>query len=99
MSKLAENGYLAADRSEHDRRSVRVRLTDKGRKLRDVVSAMYQRHFEVLGRTTITQDDLKGATMMLERLERFWSEASNPIGAASILQLPRWSEKPKPRAG
>ena len=78
VSKLAENGYLAADRSEHDRRSVRVRLTDKGRKLRDVVSAMYQRHFEVLGRTTITQDDLKGATMMLERLERFWSEASNP---------------------
>ena len=99
VSKLAENGYLAADRSEHDRRSVRVRLTDKGRKLRDVVSAMYQRHFEVLGRTTITQDDLKGATVMLERLERFWSEASNPIGAASILQLPRWSEKPKPRAG
>ena len=82
MSKLAENGYLAADRSEHDRRSVRVRLTDKGRKLRDVVSAMYQRHFEVLGRTTITQDDLKGATMMLERLERFWSEASNPYRRA-----------------
>ena len=78
VSKLAENGYLAADRSEHDRRSVRVRLTDKGRKLRDAVSAMYQRHIEMLGQTSITEDDLKGATTILERLERFWSEASNP---------------------
>ena len=78
VSKLAENGYLTADRSEHDRRSVRVKLTDKGRQLRDVVSAMYQRPIEMLGRTSITEDDLEGATTMLERLERFWSEASNP---------------------
>lgn len=78
VSKLTENEYLAADRSEHDRRSVRVRLTDKGRKLRDAVSAMYQRHIEMLGQTSITEDDLTGATTILERLERFWSEASNP---------------------
>ena len=85
VSKLAENGYLAADRSEHDRRSVRVRLTDKGRQLRDVVSAMYQRHIEMLGRTSITEDDLEGATTMLERLERFWSEASNPYRRGVVL--------------
>ena len=78
VSKLTQNGYLAADRSEHDRRSVRVRLTDKGRQLRDVVSAMYQRHIEMLGRTSITEDDLEGARTMLERLERFWGQASNP---------------------
>ena len=28
VSKLVEKGFLAADRSEHDRRSVRVRLTE-----------------------------------------------------------------------
>jgi DNA-binding MarR family transcriptional regulator len=84
VSKLVENGYLAADRSEHDRRSVRVRLTDKGRKLRDAVSAMYQRHLEMLGQTSITEDDLEGARAMLERLGRFWSEASNPYRRSVI---------------
>ena len=85
VSKLTQNGYLAADRSEHDRRSVRVKLTDKGRQLRDAVSAMYQRHVEMLGRTSITEDDLEGATTMLERLERFWSEASNPYRRGVVL--------------
>src|SRR5690349_495529 len=78
VSKLVENGYLAAERSEHDRRSIRVKLTDKGRKLRDELSAMHQRHLEMLGQTSITADDLERATAILERLERFWSEASNP---------------------
>jgi DNA-binding MarR family transcriptional regulator len=78
VSKLVENGYLAAERSEHDRRSIRVKLTDKGHQLRDGLSAMHQRHLEMLGQTSITVDHLKSVTVMLERLERFWSEASNP---------------------
>jgi DNA-binding MarR family transcriptional regulator len=80
VSKLVENAYLAAERSEHDRRSIRVKLTDKGRKLRDGLSAMHQRHIEMLGQTNITADDLEDAKAMLERLERFWSEASNHYG-------------------
>src|SRR6266481_3777084 len=35
VKKMVENGYLAHERSVHDRRSIHVRLTDKGRKLRD----------------------------------------------------------------
>ncbi len=35
VKKMVENGYLVQQRSLHDRRSVHVRLTDKGIKLRD----------------------------------------------------------------
>src|SRR5262249_56012076 len=35
VKKLVENGYLAQQRSLHDRRSIHVRLTEKGRRLRD----------------------------------------------------------------
>ena len=35
VKKLSESGYLVAERSMHDRRSIRVRLTPKGRTLRD----------------------------------------------------------------
>src|SRR6202162_5651384 len=35
LKKMVENGYLAQERSVHDRRSSHVRLTRKGAKLRD----------------------------------------------------------------
>jgi DNA-binding MarR family transcriptional regulator len=38
----------------HDRRSIHVRLTDKGRDLRDRLSVMHKRHVEMLGQTAIT---------------------------------------------
>src|SRR6201997_5675389 len=48
VKKMGENGYLVQERSLHDRRSIRVRLTEKGMKLRDRVSVMLQRHLEML---------------------------------------------------
>ena len=38
VKKMVENGYLVQERSLHDRRSIRVRLTEKGTTLRDQVS-------------------------------------------------------------
>jgi DNA-binding MarR family transcriptional regulator len=72
-----ENGYIVQERSVHDRRSIHVRLTDKGRKLRDRLSAMHKRHVEMLGQTAITDTDLQGAAVTLHRLERFWIRASD----------------------
>ena len=41
VKKMVENGYLVQERSVHDRRSIHVRLTDKGRKLRDRLTTMH----------------------------------------------------------
>src|SRR5436190_18116663 len=43
VKKLSESGYLTYERSLHNRRSIRVRLTPKGRKLRDRLSRMLSR--------------------------------------------------------
>jgi len=56
VKKLVENGYLVQERSVHDRRSIHVRLTDKGRDLRDRLSVMHQRHVKMLSQTAITED-------------------------------------------
>jgi DNA-binding MarR family transcriptional regulator len=40
VRKMVENEYLAHERSVHDRRSLHVRLTEKGIKLRDRLTAM-----------------------------------------------------------
>ena len=41
VKKMVENGYLSQERSVHDRRSIHVRLTDKGAKLRDRLLQKY----------------------------------------------------------
>src|ERR1700740_2761194 len=68
VKKLVENDYLAHERSVHDRRSIHVRLTEKGGKLRDSLSAMHQRHAELLAQASLSADDLQAAGVTLKRL-------------------------------
>ena len=72
VKKLSESGYLVYERSAHDRRSIRVRLTPKGRTLRNLISSMLTRHIEMLGQTQINDTDLQRTAATLQQLERFW---------------------------
>ena len=74
VKKMIENGYLSHERSVHDRRSIRVRLTRKGRTLRDQLDGMYQRHLQRLGQNRITDADLQLVAATLRGLERFWRD-------------------------
>ena len=78
VKKMVENGYLAAERSAHDLRSYRVKLTKRGHILRDRLSVMHRRHIARLARRGVTESDLKSAMAVLDRLERFWVEVRNP---------------------
>jgi DNA-binding MarR family transcriptional regulator len=79
VKKMVENGYLAHERSVHDRRSIHVRLTEKGSVLRDRLSAMHQRHGEMLPQAALIADDLQVAAVTLRRLERFWIRAADLV--------------------
>ena len=80
VKKMVENGYIVQERSVHDRRSIHVQLTKKGRSLRDRLSAMHKRHVEMLSQTQITDADRQCVAVTLRRLERFWMRASDPMG-------------------
>jgi len=79
VKKMVENGYLSQQRSPHDRRSIHVHLTEKGRRLRDQLSAMHQRHLGMLSQAAVNVDDLQAAGVTLRRLERFWIRASDLV--------------------
>ena len=79
VKKMVENGYLQQERSVHDRRSIHVRLTDKGRKLRDLLTEMHRRHVDLLAQTAVSDEDLAAVTLTLRRLERFWVRAGDPV--------------------
>jgi DNA-binding MarR family transcriptional regulator len=75
LKKLVEMGYMHHQRCEIDRRSVRVRLTQKGRLIRDVVSALFERHADGLqSRGVIDAKGIEDITFSLRRVERYWTD-------------------------
>lgn len=75
LKKLVDLGYMHHQRSEIDRRSVRVRLTEKGRFLRNQVSDLFLRHADSLEkRGVIDVSGMDEINTSLRRMERFWTE-------------------------
>ncbi|MEL7257146.1 MAG: winged helix DNA-binding protein [Pseudomonadota bacterium] len=75
LKKLVDTGYMHHQRCEIDRRSVRVRLTEKGRGIRDVVAALFERHAEGLeSKGVIGHDGIDMITSSLRRVERYWAD-------------------------
>jgi DNA-binding MarR family transcriptional regulator len=75
LKKLVDMGYIHYKRSETDRRSVRVSLTEKGLDACGVVSNLYERQLgsiEAVGE--VTQGDMQALNKALVRLERFWTD-------------------------
>jgi DNA-binding MarR family transcriptional regulator len=79
VKKMVENGYLTQQRSLHDRRSIHVRLTEKGIRLRDSLTEMHRRHAEMLPQAALNADDLKATGVTLRRIERFWIRAGDLV--------------------
>ena len=71
LKKLAEAGYVAPQRSEHDRRSVRIQLTDKGRQLRQQLDHAFNQQVSALS-DVAAAPELDAAASLLNRLGRFW---------------------------
>lgn len=75
LKKLVEAGYMHHQRSDVDRRSVRVRLTEKGRKLRATIADLFARHAALMQRRGVL--DLSGMDQIaqgLRRTERLWMD-------------------------
>ena len=73
LKKLVEAGYIHHERSEADRRSVLVNLTEKGEIVRKMLRELFERHLsslEPVGNVAENNLDLLNTT--LRRLERFW---------------------------
>ena len=75
IKKLVEMGFLDHQRSRVDRRSVRIKLTDKGREIRDTVESLYQKHVRTVEQVGgINADEFATLNKSLHRLERFWTD-------------------------
>ncbi|MDP3961072.1 MAG: winged helix DNA-binding protein, partial [Pseudorhodobacter sp.] len=75
LKKLVDLGYMHHQRSEVDRRSVRVKLTEKGRRVRGVLNELFARHADGLDRRgLIGASGMEDINSSLKRMERYWTE-------------------------
>lgn len=75
LKKLVEAGYMHHQRCEVDRRSVRVRLTEKGRAVRAAVLALFTRQAAAMEtRGVLGLDGMADVLPLLRRLERYWGD-------------------------
>ena len=79
LKKLVEAGYIHHQRSEMDRRSVRVRLTESGKGVCRMIDGMYERHMLSL------EKGWRGELSRTQRAKRSASETGTLLDGSSTL--------------
>lgn len=88
LKKMVETGYLEQERSTHDRRTVRVKLSEKGKALREKIAAMFSRHAGKLSDGALAAARVTSANESLWALGKFWNEILNsPARAGEDVRL------------
>jgi DNA-binding MarR family transcriptional regulator len=73
IKKLVDNEYLVQERSSHDKRSVKVKLSDKGLQLCAKIDELYGRNIEGLQRMGMDESRVEELNKYLRQVESFWS--------------------------
>lgn len=78
VKKLVENDYLVQERAPHDKRSTRIKLSEKGLSLCAKIDELYQRNVDELSKELDTEK-LSSLNTSLSQLESFWTSYINNI--------------------
>jgi DNA-binding MarR family transcriptional regulator len=74
IKKLTEFDYLEQERCSHDRRSIRLKLTDKGMRLCNGIRELQNRLAEKIVALPENRKALDSATQSMLLVERTWTE-------------------------
>lgn len=73
LKKLVENGYFIQEKAKHDKRSSKIRLSDKGVKLYDKIDKIMTEQAANLKYNGIVDQNLTETLKLLRKLESYWS--------------------------
>jgi DNA-binding MarR family transcriptional regulator len=75
LKKLVGVGLVEHQPSRVDRRSVHIKLSDRGREVHAIVATLFLKHVKTVEHAGgIDADELVTANKLLHRLERFWTD-------------------------
>ena len=73
LKKLVENGYFVQEKAKHDKRSSKIRLSEKGIKLYDKIDKIINDQSNNLKYNGIVEQNLTDTLKLLRKLESYWS--------------------------
>lgn len=79
VKHLVETGYLLQEKAPHDKRSTRVKLSEKGAALVQKMDALIERNVADLDKRSPGLAFLTDANKSMHNLERFWTEYMNRL--------------------
>ena len=75
LKKLVDLGFVSHRRSKVDKRTVRVALTNDGKKVAGIVADLYDRHIGSIEQVGgIDADEFEQLNRVMQRLDRFWND-------------------------
>lgn len=79
VKHLVETGYLVQEKAPHDKRSTRVKLSEKGLELVAKMDELIERNVADLDRRSPGLAFLTDTNKAMHNLERFWTEYMNRL--------------------
>ena len=79
VKNLVQSGYLIQEKAPHDKRSTRVKLSEKDAALVQKMDALIERNVEELNKQNPGLAELAETNKSMHRLERFWTEYMNRL--------------------
>ena len=79
VKNLVANGYLIQEKAPHDKRSTRVRLSDKGSALVQQMESLIERNVGELHKRDPELKTLVETNKAMHQLERFWTDYMNRL--------------------
>ncbi|WP_067869269.1 MarR family winged helix-turn-helix transcriptional regulator [Neptuniibacter marinus] len=75
LKKMVSNGYIIQERSEHDLRSIRIKLSPKGLNIHTLISELFDQQLELINAEQVLQGgDFNPLREQLRHLETFWDQ-------------------------
>lgn len=74
LKKLVENDFVLQERSAHDKRSIKIKLSAKGKKICELVEDLFKENLARIDEFNLKGDDISTALTTMKKLEIFWTE-------------------------
>ena len=75
LKKLVDAGYINQERAEHDKRALRIWLSDNGKTVCDLVGDLFDENLDIVkDKNVFGDDDISEMRNSLRKLEGFWME-------------------------
>jgi DNA-binding MarR family transcriptional regulator len=74
LKKLVENGFVVQERSPHDKRSIKIKLSDKGKVICATIDELFDDNLRKISEFGIKKEEVDQSLAVMKKLEVFWTD-------------------------